>query len=156
MVRLTTGFESGSQRILDRMAKGVDLDLTSQFLVNAHNADISVRMTMITGFPGEQAEDVDETTSFLERNEAYIERISIYRFQIMTGTRFAQRLERKPQRFSGLSEITLDHRHGQIGHQYAETANPGYRSSISRLLRIVHTINRKPLRPSAQDFEGVM
>ncbi len=156
MVRLTTGFESGSQRLLDRMAKGVDLDLTSQFLINAYKADISVRMTMITGFPGERAEDVDETTSFLQRHERYIERIPIYRFQIMTGTRFAQRLERKPQRFNGLGEITLDHRHGQIGHEYSETANPRYRSSISNLLRIVHKINRKPLRPSARDFEGVM
>ena len=54
---------------------------------------------MITGFPGERAEDVEATTSFLERNEPYIERIFICRFQIMTGTRFAQRLERKPQRF---------------------------------------------------------
>jgi anaerobic magnesium-protoporphyrin IX monomethyl ester cyclase len=156
MVRLTTGFESGSQRILDRMAKGVDLELTSQFLVDANDADISVRMTMIIGFPGERAEDVEATTSFLERNEPYIERLSINRFQIMTGTRFAQRLERKPQRFYGLSEIKPDHRYAQIGHQYAETANPRYRSSISKLLGIVHKINRKPLRPSARDFEGVM
>ena len=156
MVRLTTGFESGSQRILDRMAKGVDLDLTSRFLADAYGADISVRTTMITGFPGERAKDVHETCSFLERHERYIERIPIYRFQIMTGTRFAQRLERKPTRFAGLSGITLQHRLAQIGHEYAETADPKYRSAISRLLGIVHRINRKPLRASARDFEGVM
>ena len=156
MVRLTTGFESGSQRILNRMAKGVDLNLTSQFLANAYSSDISVRMTMITGFPGEQAVDVDDTTAFLERHERYIERIPIYRFQIMSGTRFAQRLERAPTRFAGLSDVTPDHRNAQIGHMYAETADPKYRSAISRLLGVVHRINRKPMRPHARDFEGVM
>lgn len=156
MVRLTTGFESGSQRLLDRMAKGVDLSLTSRFLANAYDAGISVRMTMITGFPGEQVADVDATTEFLENHRHYVERIPVYRFQIMSGTHFAQRLNRSPKRYPSLSEITPSHRFAQIGHRYAETADSKYRAAISRLLKVVHGINRKPLRPNAQDFEGVM
>ena len=88
--------------------------------------------------------------------QEYIERIPIYRFQIMTGTRFAQRLERSPSRFKGLSSITPNHRYAQVGHLYAETEDPAYRSAVSRLLGVVHKINRKPLRSEARDFEGVM
>ena len=156
MVRLTTGFETGSQRLLDRMAKGVDLAITSRFLADTHRAGISVRMTMFTGYPEERAADVESSAAYLEDHEDYIERIFLGRFQIRSGTTFEQRLALKPGRFSSLSNLKPNHRMGQIGHHYAETESPDYRKAISRLLKIVHTINRKPLRPNARDFEGVM
>jgi len=49
LVRVTTGLESGSQAVLDRMAKGTDLGTTSIFLRSASDAGISVRTTMILG-----------------------------------------------------------------------------------------------------------
>ncbi|MGH8249599.1 MAG: B12-binding domain-containing radical SAM protein [Steroidobacteraceae bacterium] len=157
MVRLTTGFESGSQRVLDKMAKGVDLGQTSRFLENAHAAGISVRMTMFTGFPGEEAADLDETTAFLAKHEHFIERVPIYRFQVMSGTRFAQLLERNTgNKYSSLVDIVPNHRMALIEHHYTQSADTAYRKAISRLLKVVHHINRKPLRESARDFEGVM
>lgn len=157
MVRLTTGFESGSQRLLDKMAKGVDLGDTSRFLADAFQAGISVRMTMFTGFPGEEAADVDETTDFLTRHARYIERLPIYRFQIMSGTRFSQLLEQDTRgKYSNLLDIVPNHTQALIEHRYAQTADPAYRKAVLRLLRVVHQINRKPLRESARDFEGVM
>lgn len=156
MVRLTTGFETGSQQLLDRMAKGVDLKVTSRFLADAHRAGISVRMTMFTGYPYERAEDVEGSAAYLEDHQAYIERIFLGRFQIRSGTTFERRLERKPGRFPGLSGLKPNLRLGQIGHHYVETERPEYRRAISRLIRVVHAINRKPLSPSARDFEGVM
>jgi radical SAM superfamily enzyme YgiQ (UPF0313 family) len=157
MVRLTTGFESGSQRLLDRMAKGVDLADTSRFLADAHAAGISVRMTMFTGFPGEEAADLEETTAFLTRHEAFIERLPVYRFQIMTGTRFAQLLaEDRRGKFAGITAVVPNHRLAQIDHRYAQASDRGYRKAMMRLLDIVHRINRKPLREAARDFEGVM
>jgi radical SAM superfamily enzyme YgiQ (UPF0313 family) len=156
MVRLTTGFESGSQRVLDRMAKGVKLDATSQFLADASAAGISVRMTMFTGYPGEESEDIDQTTRFLTAHEALIERIPIYRFQIMTGTTFANRLFERPDRFPQVRNLGPDHRHALVAHDYAPAASKPYRKAMSRLFQVVHRINRKPLRPAARDFEGVM
>lgn len=157
MVRLTTGFESGSQRLLDRMAKGVDLANTSRFLADAHAAGISVRMTMFTGFPGEEAADLEETTAFLARHEPYIERLPVYRFQIMTGTRFAQLLaEDRHGKYSKVTDIVPNHRLAQVDHQYAPAADRTYRRSMMKLLDIVHRINRRPLREAARDFEGVM
>ena len=157
MVRLTTGFESGSQRLLDRMAKGVDLADTSRFLADAHAAGISVRMTMFTGFPGEEAADLEATTAFLARHEGFIERLPVYRFQIMTGTRFAQLLaEDRRGKYAEVTGVVANHRMAQIDHQYAQASNAGYRKAMMKLLDVVHRINRKPLREAARDFEGVM
>jgi len=157
MVRLTTGFESGSQRLLDKMAKGVDLGDTSRFLADAHAAGISVRMTMFTGFPGEEARDVNETTEFLMRHKMYIERLPIYRFQIMSGTRFSELFEQdKRGKYSQIKDVVPNHTQALIEHRYAQTADPAYRKAVLALLRVVHEINRKPLRESAREFEGVM
>ena len=156
MVRLTTGFETGSQRLLDRMAKGVDLAVTSRFLSAARAAGISVRMTMFTGYPGETAADIVSSAAYLEEHEGEIERIFLGRFQIRSGTTFERRLADNSARFPALSDLRPNHRMGQIAYHYSESADRDYRKAISRLLKTVHRINRRPLSPSALDFEGVM
>jgi len=156
MVRLTTGLESGSQRVLDAMKKGANLDVTSAFLKNAAAAGISVRVTMIVGYPGETATDLRQTAEFLERHSDAIERVLVNRFQIMTGTSFHRNLSERPQRFPSVSHISEAHRIAQLGHRLAETQHPAYRREIRRVLRTAHTINRRPLMSVAAAFEGVM
>ena len=156
MVRLTTGLESGSQRVLDSMCKGTELSVTSSTLRNACEAGISVRTTMVLGYPGEEEDDVIRSAEFLVKHSDCIERVSLNRFMIMTGTRFHRRLEKSPQSFPGITQLTVNHRLAQIEHRYAPTRDPGYRRAVSHLLSAVHQINRKPLRSDARDFEGVM
>ena len=87
----------------------------------------------------------------------YIERILLDRFQIMSGTRFAQRLDASPHDFFGLSETYAESPDGdRSGISMPKPRTQIIGQAISRLLRIVHKINRKPLRPNARDFEGVM
>jgi len=156
MVRITTGLEAGSQAVLDKMAKGTDLEITSQFLRDAKEADLSVQTTMMTGYPGETADDVNLTTRFLEHHQTEIERVKMNRFQIMSGTLFARQLEKSPHKFPQVTDIQPDHRNAQVSHHYTENDKRDYRNAISRLLKIVHTINRKPLNAAASDFDGVM
>ena len=156
MVRVTTGLESGSQRVLDRMAKGTNLPVTSQALRDAHAAGISVRNTMILGYPGEEAEDVLESAEFLETHQDCIERVMLNRFQIMTGTHFHRALERHPERFAGVTRVTHNHRLAQVDHHYLPTERRDYRRAVTRLLKAVHHINRRPLSERAREFEGVM
>jgi len=156
LVRITTGLESGSQRVLDEMAKGTDLATTSRFLHDATDAGISVRTTMIMGYPGEQADDVRQSAIFLERHRDCIERVSLNRFLIMSGTRIHHRLEKSPQAFPELTQITVNHRLAQVQHHYAPAESREYRVAVTQLLGAVHVINRRPLRPSARAFEGVM
>lgn len=156
MVRVTTGLESGSQRILDGMVKGTDLDTTSNFLRDASHAGISVRTTMIIGYPGETVSDVDLTTQFLRDHEKCIERIKLNRLQIKSGTQFAKVVARKPQKFPDVVVKSTNHRQAQVSHHFRQSEDPDYRQAISKLLRVVHRINRKPLVAAARDFEGVM
>ena len=156
LVRVTTGLESGSQRILNGMVKGTSLDVTSRFLMHARRAGISVRTTVITGYSGEKPSDVDLTTEFLQAHKTCIERIQLNRFQVMSGTQFAKLVVQKPWKYPDTTIESANHRQAQIYHHFSPTKDPAYRRAISRLLKVVHCINRKPLEINARDFEGVM
>lgn len=156
LVRLTTGLESGSQRILRRMGKGTDLHVTSKFLRDATAAGISVRTTMIAGYPGEEADDVHRSARFLEEHYEFIDRVALNRFQLMTGTRIHRRLERRPEAYPGVTQLTVNHRVAQLDHLYVPTQTRAYRAAMTRLLNAAHHINRKELQPAAREFEGVM
>ncbi len=156
MVRLTTGMESGSKKVLSKMAKGTDPDTTSRFLLDARTAGISVRITLIIGYPGENSDDVNETSSFLEKHECCLERINLNRFQIMSGTYFGERLIRRPEKYPEIIDVKLDHRYAQVEHHNTGIDSSGYRRAVLRLLRIVNRINRRQLTEAARSFEGVM
>jgi len=156
MVRLTTGLESGSQRVLDRMAKGTTLDASTCVLRDAKAADISVRTTMIVGYPGEEPADVLASAIYLEEHSDCIERVSLNRFQIMSGTRFEHSLARSPQQFPGVTQVTVNHRIAQVDHHYVPTETRAWRKALARLLSAVHRINRRELGDAARQFEGVM
>jgi radical SAM superfamily enzyme YgiQ (UPF0313 family) len=156
MVRLTTGLESGSQRVLDKMAKGTDLAMTSRVLRDARAAGISVRTTMIVGYPGEEAADVAASAQFVEQHADCIERVTVNRFQIMTGTHVHRAIERHPERFATVTGVRSNPRLAQLQHHYAPSGGRGYRREAYGLLRAAHRINRRPLMARAREFEGVM
>ncbi|MFK5664403.1 B12-binding domain-containing radical SAM protein [Pseudomonas shirazica] len=66
-VGLSFGFESGSQRILDLINKGVDLKLVPGLLDAVSGEGIHVQLMGFTGFPSETEEEASETFEFLER-----------------------------------------------------------------------------------------
>lgn len=156
LVRLTTGLESGSQRVLDRLKKGTDLATTSRFLTDAAAVGISVRVTMIHGSPGEEAEDVLASAAFLERHRAEIDRVSLNRFQLMIGPSFLERYTRSPDQFPSIRNVVRKPVLAQAEHDYRPGSTPAYFRATQRLLSAVHAINKKPLRPLARSFDGVM
>ena len=156
MARLTTGLESGSQRVLDAMAKGTSLERNSQFLHDASEVGISVRVTLIVGYPGEQAEDVRRSTSFLRSHASMIERVTLNRFSIMTGTTIERRLESGWGSDLGISELAPQHRSGFTHHRNRESERRDHRRAAFELIRLVGSINRRPLAGDASVFNGVM
>lgn len=60
------GVESGSERILKAINKGETLDDISRGAAMLHNAGIPFTAYLMTGFPGETAEDVRKTITFAE------------------------------------------------------------------------------------------
>jgi anaerobic magnesium-protoporphyrin IX monomethyl ester cyclase len=156
MVRLTTGLESGSQRVLDEMRKGTDLDTTRRFLADAAAAELSVRLTMILGYPGERAADVAASAAFVEQNEGRIDRILLNRFALMTGTRLHRKAENAREDYPDLETLRPNHRMAVVDHDFGPARERSYRRQVSRLISAVHRVNRRPIRESARAFEGVM
>jgi radical SAM superfamily enzyme YgiQ (UPF0313 family) len=156
MVRLTTGLESGSQRVLDEMRKGTELSTTRRFLDDAASAGLSVRLTMIVGYPGERADDVAASAAFVEENAEKIDRILLNRFALMTGTRVHRNFEREQDAFPDLESVRSNHRMALLDHSFARAREPGYRRQVMRLIGAVHRVNRRPIREAAREFEGVM
>nr|NJM01003.1 B12-binding domain-containing radical SAM protein [Desulfobacula sp.] len=61
------GMESGSQRILDLMKKGISTAQIETTVNNVRKAGISVTGTFILGFPGENNESIRETIDFCKK-----------------------------------------------------------------------------------------
>lgn len=155
-VRLTTGLESGSERVGEAMKKGGRRESLHRFLHSAAGAGISTRCTMVIGYPGEQACDVHESADFLEAHAEVIERVSLNRLQVVTGTPLHSKLATTPARFPGVRIVAHDAAMARVDHHNREVEMPAHRRAVMRLLGIVHQINRKPLMAAARDFEGVM
>ena len=155
MVRLTTGLESGSQAMLDRMVKGATVSTSSQAIRDAANAGISVRVTMIVGYPGETADDVLRTAEFLRDHADHLERVMMNRFHIRTGTRFHRDYLTAPDQFPDITNVRTQHRISVVEHDFGHR-EPAYRRAIDEVLKATHAINQRPLRDSAREFDGVM
>jgi hopanoid biosynthesis associated radical SAM protein HpnJ len=61
---LLVGYESGNQRILNNVRKGVRLDVARRFTREAKSLGIAIHGTFILGLPGETRETVEETIRF--------------------------------------------------------------------------------------------
>ncbi|MBC7957465.1 MAG: B12-binding domain-containing radical SAM protein [Cytophagales bacterium] len=155
-VRLTTGLETGSQRIADLMKKGTRRGAVSDFLHHATAAGISTRCTMVIGYPGETAQDVHLSAEFLEQHERVIERVSLNRLQVITGTALHRRLREQPGRHGSFKIVQEDARQARVDHRYDEVETAPHRQAVMRLLTAAHRINRKDMNPRAREFEGVM
>lgn len=58
------GVESGSQRILNLMKKGITLKQAEDAVKNAKNAELEVLTSYILGYPGETIDDMNKTIDF--------------------------------------------------------------------------------------------
>ena len=61
---LLVGYESGNQKILNNVKKGIRLDMARQFTKHAKALGIKIHGTFILGLPGETAETIPETIRF--------------------------------------------------------------------------------------------
>jgi anaerobic magnesium-protoporphyrin IX monomethyl ester cyclase len=172
MRRVSFGLESGSQRLLDVMDKGSDVEANSTFIREAYEAGLSVRCTMMKGYPTETAEDLELTAEFLERHGDYIDRIRFNEFSLLTATPVHEELIAGSQRFGDVRLIRADDRRARFHYvipnsggrayrkaKYYVIPNNGgraYRKAKSRVLRAVYAINRRRIRSSAREFDGLM
>lgn len=155
MRRISCGLETGSQRVNNSMAKGTHLERTSRFIRDAHGVGLSVRTTMMLGYPGETPEDVAKTYDFLAEHEPFLDRINMSPSKAIPGTGFARRYDADPQRYPDLLDMRWDHHEATATFTHRPPSPRTYRRQRARVLNLVHRINRKPLRNQALEFDGV-
>jgi radical SAM superfamily enzyme YgiQ (UPF0313 family) len=155
-VRLTTGLETGSQRLADLMRKGTSIERIGRFLDDAAAAGISPRCTMILGYPGETTEDVEQSVAFLQTHAASIERVSLNRLQVIAGTVLDRGLRMHAGRFGQVAVLGRDEAQATVETMDLAHRDRRYRRASDRLIAQVQAINRRPLSGRAQDFDGVM
>jgi radical SAM superfamily enzyme YgiQ (UPF0313 family) len=80
---LEFGIESGSQRILNLMKKGISLHDASAVLKAAHQAGIWTQVFLIIGFPGESTRSLSDTTAFIRDNAKWISSIYVSQFSLV-------------------------------------------------------------------------
>jgi anaerobic magnesium-protoporphyrin IX monomethyl ester cyclase len=94
-VSISFGYESGSQRVLDLIDKGVRIDTVPTILRDLAEHGIAAQMMGFTGFPSETAAEAEETYGFLVRHRELWSLAGIDTFLLTPGAIVA----RKPDAF---------------------------------------------------------
>jgi hopanoid biosynthesis associated radical SAM protein HpnJ len=74
---LLVGYESGNQKILHNIKKGLLITVAKQFAKDCHELDIVVHGTFILGLPGETLETIEETIAFAKEVDPHTLQVSL-------------------------------------------------------------------------------
>ncbi len=103
--KLMFGFASGSQRVLDLVEKGTDLEEAERVIRATHAAGISATLYTMVGLPTETREEAEATRAFIARNADVIGEISLQIFNLD----MVSPMYREPGRF-GIARVLDDPR----------------------------------------------
>ncbi|WP_084964873.1 B12-binding domain-containing radical SAM protein [Thermoactinospora rubra] len=92
-VAISFGYESGSQRVLDLIDKGVDLAQVPAILAHLADHRIGVQMMGFTGFPTERPDEARQTYDFLIEHRDHWALAAIGAFVLTPGSIVAKRPE---------------------------------------------------------------
>lgn len=84
MIKL--GLESGSQAVLDRLDKGIELETASQALKTLKGAGIATYVYLLFGTPAETLDDARKTLDFVVRHSEYIDFLNVAVFNLPAGS----------------------------------------------------------------------
>jgi len=85
-VELSYGIESGDQRVLDRVCKGVTLEQSANAMRWTKETGITVRALMIAGLPGETSDSAYKTIEFMEETRQYWDIAALTNFVPLPGS----------------------------------------------------------------------
>jgi len=74
---LLVGYESGNQKILHNIKKGLRVDVARQFTKDCHALGIVIHGTFILGLPGETEETIEETIAFAKEIDPHTIQVSL-------------------------------------------------------------------------------
>jgi len=112
-VMLKLGLESGDQKVLDDLQKGIDLEEASIALRNLKKAGIATYVYLLFGTPSEGAEEARRTLEFVVKHQEYIDFLNLAIFNMPIYGPEAQEIKTKAFSEGDLSLYTgFDHPKG--------------------------------------------
>ncbi|QDQ14416.1 B12-binding domain-containing radical SAM protein [Streptomyces spectabilis] len=161
---MAVGYEGVTQRLLDKLDKGVRAADFQTVLDNLAAADIRVNLSVMGGLLDETDEEAEDSLRFLERNR---DKFAIDAFELMVAEP-GTLLVADPQRFGVVldtSDAFADNRElnylgGRVGRRHTVVGGPGRPDALKRLKYGMRRISataagpgaaaaRPPARPSA-------
>lgn len=85
-----------------------------------------------------------------------MDRIRPARFKAIPGTRFERLYHKRPGRFQGIEVKAWDYQLARAEYQNENGRDKAYRQLKREILGLIHTINSKPLRDEARQFDRLM
>ncbi|NPU82891.1 MAG: radical SAM protein [Syntrophaceae bacterium] len=95
-VMLQIGIESGSQKILDSLNKGIRLETAAKALPCLRTAGIAAYVYLLFGTPGEAEPEARETLYFTARHSESIGFLNLAVFNLPVGSAYASGLDIRP------------------------------------------------------------
>jgi hopanoid biosynthesis associated radical SAM protein HpnJ len=74
---LVVGYESGNQKILHNIKKGMLVDVARRFTKDCHEVGVTIHGTFILGLPGETKETIQETLEFAKEINPHTLQVSL-------------------------------------------------------------------------------
>ncbi|MFC1787998.1 B12-binding domain-containing radical SAM protein [Patescibacteria group bacterium] len=85
-IEIKYGIESGSEKILKAMGKGISLDQIYNAVKITHAAGIMIKAFIVHGYPGENTKTTQATIRMLRDLAPMVSRISLFRFVPLPGS----------------------------------------------------------------------
>jgi hypothetical protein len=83
------GLESGSDRVLNQIGKGINSTQMSNFIRGLYDNNIMPAPSLMAGIPGETEKDFEETIKFISRHKNYLKIVNCYPFMITPASNFS-------------------------------------------------------------------
>jgi anaerobic magnesium-protoporphyrin IX monomethyl ester cyclase len=121
--RLWIGSESGSQRILDAMDRGVTVQQVQSAVTLCKQRDIQTGMFLMWGYEGEELQDIEATIEHVKRTDPDLFFTTVS--YPIKGTPYYERVAKslvqlKPWNISSDREITVRGRHSTKFYEFAD------------------------------------
>jgi len=142
-INLIFGIETGSQRLLDYIDKGISLRQASNCLKWANELGIWTGIEVIAGLPTEQNEDINKTISFIKKNKKYLNNVfyegfflsknsKLFKYPARYGLTNIRKIKSKDKRkydritsilyaFDEVNGLTWKKKYKQINYSYSKT-----------------------------------
>ncbi|WP_319582638.1 radical SAM protein [uncultured Pseudodesulfovibrio sp.] len=149
-VELAIGVESVSTTALEIVDKQINLDQVRDFIANAHDFNIKIKMCLIMGLPGEPRDILERTKAFIE--ETTPDYVNVSGFDPMPGSH----VFRDPKKF-GIKTINTDwEKHAHLLFRFSDQEHFGLPFEFEENAPWGKAFSREEIMANLLDLQGYL